>query len=77
MNGAVKYGSMWSEKVLDMSATVPVAARLAMRAFKAGPSRHALPAAGSTEAHWIAEASVGVMCIVSGTSSASCASNTR
>jgi hypothetical protein len=35
---------MWSENVLASNATVPVAASSAMREFRAGPSRHGLPA---------------------------------
>jgi hypothetical protein len=77
MKSGVKYGSMWSENVLAISATRFVCASSAMRALSAGPSRQGLPAAGSASAHWMAEASVGVTCRFSGTPNTSCASSTR
>ena len=68
---------MWSENVLPRRSTRFVPASLAMRAFSAGPSRHAGLTFVSTRAHCSAEASVGVMCIVSGARYASWMSSGR
>ena len=38
-----------------------------MFVLSAGPSRYGWPEAGLTAAHWMLEASVGVMCMVNGT----------